>query len=143
MLRLGEFELHSLSDGLFRLDGGAMFGVVPKPLWSRRATADDRNRIPLAMRPLLARSASHTVLIDAGVGDKLSERERDIYAIDQQPTLQDSLASIGLTPEDVDVVIAATVRDRLSRSRKLGQGRLPDPPFSCLSSMVTRRPGSG
>jgi glyoxylase-like metal-dependent hydrolase (beta-lactamase superfamily II) len=107
MLRLGEFELHSLSDGLFRLDGGAMFGVVPKPLWSLRAPADDRNRIQLAMRPLLVRSASHIVLIDAGVGDKLSPKERDIYAIDRQPALHESLASIGVTPEDVNMVIAS------------------------------------
>src|SRR5262245_24330058 len=104
MLQLGEFELHSLSDGLVRLDGGAMFGVVPKPLWSLRAPADDRNRIQLAMRPLLVRSASHTVLIDAGVGDKLSPRERDIYAIDRQPALHESLASIGVKPEDVNIV---------------------------------------
>jgi glyoxylase-like metal-dependent hydrolase (beta-lactamase superfamily II) len=107
MLRLGEFELHALSDGLFRLDGGAMFGVVPKPLWSQRAPADDRNRIQLAMRPLLVRSASHTVLIDAGVGDKLSKREHDIYAIDRQPTLEKSLAAAGLKPEDIDIVIAS------------------------------------
>jgi glyoxylase-like metal-dependent hydrolase (beta-lactamase superfamily II) len=108
MMRLGEFELHSLSDGLFRLDGGAMFGVVPKPLWSRRAAADDRNRIGLAMRPLLVRSPARTVLIDAGVGDKLTEKERDIYAIDQRATtLRQSLAGIGLAPEDVDVVIAS------------------------------------
>ena len=107
MLRLGEFELHSLTDGFFRLDGGAMFGVVPKPLWSLRAPADDRNRIQLAMRPLLVRSASHTVLIDAGVGDKLSPKERDIYAIDRQPALHESLASIGVTPEAVNVVIAS------------------------------------
>jgi glyoxylase-like metal-dependent hydrolase (beta-lactamase superfamily II) len=107
MIRLGEFELSSLSDGLFRLDGGAMFGVVPKPLWSRRAPADDRNRIHLTMRPLLVRTPERTVLIDAGVGDKLTEKERDIYAIDQTTNLQQSLAGIGLVPADVDVVIAS------------------------------------
>jgi glyoxylase-like metal-dependent hydrolase (beta-lactamase superfamily II) len=107
MMRLGEVELHSLSDGLFRLDGGAMFGVVPKPLWSRRAPADDRNRISLAMRPLLVRSAGRVVLIDAGVGDKLNAKEREIYAIDQATSLQASLAAVGLTPVDVDLVIAS------------------------------------
>jgi glyoxylase-like metal-dependent hydrolase (beta-lactamase superfamily II) len=107
-MRLGDFELLSLSDGLFRLDGGAMFGVVPKPLWSRRAPADDRNRIGLAMRPLLVRSAAQTVLIDAGVGDKLSAKERDIYAVDQRTaSLQQSLAGAGIAPEDIDVVIAS------------------------------------
>jgi glyoxylase-like metal-dependent hydrolase (beta-lactamase superfamily II) len=108
MIRLGDFELHSLSDGLFRLDGGAMFGVVPKPLWSRRAPADDRNRISLTMRPLLVRTPAQTVLIDAGVGDKLTDKERDIYAIDQRAaSLQQSLKDVGLTPADVDVVIAS------------------------------------
>jgi glyoxylase-like metal-dependent hydrolase (beta-lactamase superfamily II) len=108
MMRLGEFDLHSLSDGLFRLDGGAMFGVVPKPLWSRRAPADDRNRISMAMRPLLVRSAERTVLIDAGVGDKLSEKEREIYAVDQRTaSLQQSLSAIGVAPGDIDVVIAS------------------------------------
>jgi glyoxylase-like metal-dependent hydrolase (beta-lactamase superfamily II) len=108
MMRLGEFELHSLSDGTFRLDGGAMFGVVPKPLWSKRAPADDRNRISLTMRPLLVRTGDRNVLIDAGVGDKLSEKEREIYAIDQRTTsLQSSLAGLGLAPEDIDVVVAS------------------------------------
>jgi glyoxylase-like metal-dependent hydrolase (beta-lactamase superfamily II) len=108
MMRLGDFDLHSLSDGLFRLDGGAMFGVVPKPLWSRRAPADDRNRISMAMRPLLVRSAERTVLIDAGVGDKLSEKEREIYAVDQRTaSLQQSLSAIGVAPGDIDVVIAS------------------------------------
>jgi glyoxylase-like metal-dependent hydrolase (beta-lactamase superfamily II) len=108
MMRLGDFELHSLSDGLFRLDGGAMFGVVPKPLWSRRAPADDRNRISMTMRPLLVRSAGRTVLIDAGVGDKLSEKEREIYAVDQRTaSLQQSLSAIGVAPRDIDVVIAS------------------------------------
>ena len=107
MIVLGDLELHSLSDGRFKLDGGAMFGVVPKPLWSLRAPPDERNRIQLAMRPLLVRSASHVVLIDAGVGDKLSRKEREIYAIDRQPSLEDSLASIGLTASNIDVVIAS------------------------------------
>ena len=107
MFTLGDLELYSLSDGLFRLDGGAMFGVVPKPLWSRRAPADERNRISLTMRPLLVRTPRHVVLIDAGVGDKLTAKERDIYGIDQATNLQTSLASVGLSPTDVDVVIAS------------------------------------
>ena len=64
-MRFGDLELISLCDGFFRLDGGAMFGVVPKPLWERSAPADERNRITLAMRPLLVRGA-RTMIIDAG-----------------------------------------------------------------------------
>jgi glyoxylase-like metal-dependent hydrolase (beta-lactamase superfamily II) len=100
-------ELHSLSDGFFRLDGGAMFGVVPKPLWERRAPADERNRIRLGLRPLLVRTAGHTVLIDAGIGDKMSAKETDIYAIDRTAHLDHSLGAAGLSAGDVDVVIAS------------------------------------
>jgi glyoxylase-like metal-dependent hydrolase (beta-lactamase superfamily II) len=105
-MRLGDVELISLSDGRFRLDGGAMFGVVPKPLWQRRAPADDRNRITLGLRPLLVRTASRNVLIDAGIGDKMSAKETDIYGIDRTMHLDLSLAAAGLTARDIDVVIA-------------------------------------
>ena len=65
-MQLGDLTLTPLSDGAFRLDGGAMFGVVPKPLWERRTRPDERNRIPLGLRPLLVRTPDHVVLIDAG-----------------------------------------------------------------------------
>ena len=125
MLKLGDLELYSLSDGLFRLDGGAMFGVVPKPLWSRRAPADERNRISLTMRPLLVRTSRHVVLIDAGVGDKLTGKERDIYAIDQTTNLHASLASVGLSPSDIDVVIASHLHfDHAGGFTVFGDGRV-------------------
>jgi len=125
MLKLGDLELYSLSDGLFRLDGGAMFGVVPKPLWSRRAPADERNRISLTMRPLLVRTPGHVVLIDAGVGDKLTGKERDIYAIDQTMNLHASLAAVGLLPSDVDVVIASHLHfDHAGGFTVSGDGRV-------------------
>ncbi len=106
MLRLGAFELHSLSDGTFGLDGGAMFGVVPKTLWSKRTTPDDRNRIPLAMRPLLVKANGRTILIDCGVGDKMPPKLADIYALDRTRHLDHSLADVGLTADDIDVVVA-------------------------------------
>lgn len=106
-MRLGSFELFSLSDGFFRLDGGAMFGVVPKPLWEKRAPADDRNRILMAMRPLLIRAGARHVLVDAGAGDKMSPKEQDIYGFDRREDLDHALAAIGLTAGDIDVVIAS------------------------------------
>ena len=84
-MRFGEFELVSLSDGFFRLDGGAMFGVIPKPLWEKRAPADERNRILMGMRPLLVRAGGRQVLIDAGSGDKMGPKELDIYGFDRPP----------------------------------------------------------
>ena len=104
---LGDLELVSLLDGYFRLDGGAMFGVVPKPLWERRASADERNRIQLAARPLLVRGSSKLLLIDAGIGNKMDAKSVDIYAIDRARSVADSLADNGLSEDDVEVVLAS------------------------------------
>ena len=90
-MRLGDLEVHPISDGSFRLDGGAMFGTVPKVLWERRAPADDRNRIALGLNALLIITGHTRVLVDAGVGDKWSAKERDIFAIDHAHTLDRSL----------------------------------------------------
>ncbi len=104
-LRLGDLELISLSDGFFHLDGGAMFGVVPKTLWEPRAPADERNRIRLAMRPLLVRGAQ-TMLIDAGVGDKTPPKLAEIYKLERMRHLDHSLAEAGVPPEAIDIVVA-------------------------------------
>jgi glyoxylase-like metal-dependent hydrolase (beta-lactamase superfamily II) len=101
----GEFELTTLSDGTFRLDGGAMFGVIPKPLWEKRAPADERNRIRLGLRPLLVRG-ERTMLIDAGIGGKMDEKSADIFAIDRTRNLDRSLAEAGVAPEDIELVLA-------------------------------------
>ena len=123
---LGDFELIALSDGFFRLDGGAMFGVVPKPLWGKKAPPDDRNRILLAMRPLVIRGP-RTMIIDAGVGDKEDAKFSDIYGLERARHLDHSLAEAGLSPEDIDIVLAThlhfdhaggfTVRDGSGRVR--------------------------
>jgi len=105
-VRIGNVELHALSDGVFRLDGGAMFGTVPKVLWERRAPADERNRITLGLRPLCVRTAHEAVVIDSGVGPKMSDRDIDLYAIDRRPSLDVSLASVGLSASDITSVIA-------------------------------------
>jgi len=104
-MRLGDLELVSLSDGFFHLDGGAMFGVVPKPLWEARAAADERNRVRLAVRPLLVRG-ERTVLIDAGVGDKMPPKLADIYRLERARDLDRSLEEAGVPPEAIDVVVA-------------------------------------
>lgn len=104
-MKLGALELIPLLDGHFRLDGGAMFGIVPKPLWERRAPADDRNRIRVGLRPLLVRGEK-TMIIDAGIGGKMDAKSVDIYGIERPRDLSDSLAGAGLTVEDVDIVLA-------------------------------------
>ncbi len=109
--RLGDFTIHALEAGRQRLDGGAMFGVVPKPLWERRIPADERNRIPLAMRCLLVETPTALVLIDNGVGNKEKAKFHDIYGIENASTtgrptqLEDAIALAGFEAGDVDIVI--------------------------------------
>jgi len=123
---IGDLELISVNDGFFRLDGGAMFGVIPKPLWAPKAPPDERNRILLAMRPLVVRG-TRTMIIDAGAGDKENQKFRDIYGLDRSRHLDHSLAEAGLTVEDIEIVLAShlhfdhaggfTVRDASGRIR--------------------------
>jgi glyoxylase-like metal-dependent hydrolase (beta-lactamase superfamily II) len=100
---LGEFELTVLSDGPYWLDGGAMFGVVPKPLWSKKIQADDQNRITLGLNSLLIRTGDQTVLVETGIGPKLNEKAKAIYG--HEPQLIDSLAAANVAPDEIDVVI--------------------------------------
>lgn len=106
MVQVGDFRLVPLSDGCFRLDGGAMFGVVPKTLWEKRAPADDRNRITLGLNALLVRRGSDVILVDTGVGDKWSDPKLvEIYGIDRTARLLEGLQAQGLTAEQVTHVI--------------------------------------
>lgn len=105
--QLGDFELLTLSDGFFALDGGAMFGVVPRTLWEKRLPPDDSNRIPLSMRPLIVRSGKTTMIIDAGAGDKMDPKLSQIYKLDRRYHLDHSLAEAGLTAADIDIVVAS------------------------------------
>jgi methylmalonyl-CoA epimerase len=102
---LGDLEIISLFDGFFQLDGGAMFGVVPKALWAKQAVPDQKNRILLAMRPLIVRG-TRTMLIDAGIGDKDGGKFHDIYGVDRSRNLDHTLAEAGLRREDIDIVLA-------------------------------------
>jgi methylmalonyl-CoA epimerase len=104
-IRLGDIDIVTVSDGFFYLDGGAMFGVIPKTFWERKAPPDDRNRIRMAMRCILLRGP-RTLLIDAGAGDKMSPKQADIYRFERDYNLSHSLASAGVAPESIDIVLA-------------------------------------
>jgi glyoxylase-like metal-dependent hydrolase (beta-lactamase superfamily II) len=111
-LTLGDMRIHALDAGTQRLDGGAMFGVVPKPLWEKRIAADERNRIPLAMRCLLVETPAALVLVDNGAGNKEDRKFCDIYGIDNASSdaaratrLEDALVHAGFGIDDIDVVI--------------------------------------
>ena len=119
-LSLGDFELCVFSDGTYPLDGGAFFGVVPKIMWSRKMQADANNYVTAGLNSLLVRTGKQTVLIETGMGDKLSERMRKFYG--QPAKLLERLSAAGIAPEDIDIVINShlhfdhcgwnTVRDR-------------------------------
>jgi methylmalonyl-CoA epimerase len=107
-IQLGDIQLTLLLDGFFHLDGGAMFGVIPKPMWEKKAPADDRNRIRMAMRPVLVDNGSRKMLIDAGCGDKMSSpKQAEIYGFEREFNLTHSLAAAGVTPESIDIVLAS------------------------------------
>jgi glyoxylase-like metal-dependent hydrolase (beta-lactamase superfamily II) len=100
---LGDFEITVLSDGTYYLDGGAMFGVVPKPLWEKRAPADELNRILLGLNTVVVRTGKQTVAIEMGIGNKLPEKLRAIH--DAKSRLPESFGAAGIRLEEVDVVI--------------------------------------
>jgi glyoxylase-like metal-dependent hydrolase (beta-lactamase superfamily II) len=102
-MTLGDFELTAISDGIYHLDGGGMFGVVPRSLWERKVKPEGNNLVPLGLNSVVVRTGSQTVLIETGVGNKLSERMIKIYG--QPAELLDKLAEADVAPEDVDIVI--------------------------------------
>jgi len=105
---VGSIRIHGLEAGVQRLDGGAMFGVVPKVLWERRIPADSNNRIPLSMRCLLVEAPHALVLIDTGIGNKENEKFRNMYGVSNRgdPTrLEDAIRDAGFKPSDIDIVL--------------------------------------
>ena len=103
-LRLGEVEALHLQGGRFRLDGGTMFGVVPKALWQKECSPDPENRVDLACNCLLLKMGSELILLDTGIGERFSEREQAIYGIDPTQTLRASLAAADCAPTDITQV---------------------------------------
>ncbi len=108
--RLGKWKVHAIQAGGQKLDGGAMFGVVPKPLWEKRIPADERNRIQMGMRCLLVEHPRGPVLIDNGLGNKETDKFRGIYGVENageggRTWLEDGLAQIGVAANDVVLMI--------------------------------------
>ena len=134
--KVGRTYCHALDAGKQRLDGGAMFGVVPKPLWTRRVQPDDRNRIPLALRCLLIEHDHGLVLVDTGVGNKEDSKFLDIYAVENSspccPTLlEDAIGEAGFSPLDVKYVINTHLHfDHAGGNTVVGAAGAEDAPVS-------------
>jgi len=139
-MQFGDFEIHMLTDGTFKLDGGAMFGIVPKPLWTRERPADERNRMLLSCNCPLIRTGKHNILIDCGLGRKWNEKQRDIYAIDERPRLIEELANVGLKPSDITVLLHTHLHlDHAGWNTQLNAKGEPEPVFVNARHVVERR----
>ncbi|MGD8623279.1 MAG: MBL fold metallo-hydrolase [Anaerolineae bacterium] len=104
-MQFGNVKLHLITDGTYWEDGGALFGLVPKPLWAKVMEPDERNRLPFKMRCLLIETAKQRILVDTGYGDKLSAKERGFLSLEGERRLLTNLENLGVGPLDVDLVI--------------------------------------
>ncbi len=105
-MKIADYHIHAIETGTFALDGGAMFGIVPKPIWSKKIPADDENRIVMALRCMLIMSNNRNILVDTGIGNKFSEKYSKIYKIDHNKVnIESSLKKHGLTNKDITDVI--------------------------------------
>jgi glyoxylase-like metal-dependent hydrolase (beta-lactamase superfamily II) len=143
---VGDLRVHALQAGLQQLDGGAMFGVVPKTLWERKIPADARNRIPLGMRCLLIEHPDALVLIDTGAGNKETEKFYGIYGIENSPIgdtgptqLESALVQAGFSPDDVTVVINSHLHfDHAGGNTRRGASGAPELSFPNAHYIVRR-----
>ncbi|MFH1373598.1 MAG: MBL fold metallo-hydrolase [bacterium] len=104
-MKFGDFEIRSFVEQKFRLDGGSMFGVIPKVIWQKTLPADENNRIPMQTNIFVLGAHGKNMIFDAGLGDTLSEKECTIYSTDGVSRMEAGLSSLGLTPDDIDYVI--------------------------------------
>src|SRR5689334_13165598 len=105
-MKFGDYRVEIIPDCEFRLDGGAMFGVVPRNLWSKVAPPDDQNRIRMNMNCMFIETGTERILIDTGIGDKWSDKHRRMYAIERQRSFDESLKQIaGVSCDDITIVI--------------------------------------
>jgi glyoxylase-like metal-dependent hydrolase (beta-lactamase superfamily II) len=125
MVTLGGVTVHVLHDGTFALDGGAMFGVVPRVVWEKTDPPDDKNRVALGLNVALVETGGRRILVDTGMGDKWAEKEQGMYRLDRSTTLLGSLRELGLGPEDIDVVVNTHLHfDHAGGNTRVGDGKV-------------------
>ncbi|MCK4607050.1 MAG: MBL fold metallo-hydrolase, partial [candidate division Zixibacteria bacterium] len=105
MMVFGEFEIHTFVEQQFHLDGGSMFGVVPKSIWARQIPADGNNLIPMVTNLFVLKAHGKRIIFDIGLGDTLTDREKKIYGTDGVSNLEPGLAGLGLSVDDIDYVV--------------------------------------
>ena len=124
-MKIGKYEIHPIETGAFALDGGAMFGIIPKPLWSKFNPADELNRVSLHARNLLLISDSRKILVDTGIGGDWDEKFSRIYRLDTSVnTARSMFTKLGIKPEDItDVLLTHLHFDHTGGSTKLVDGK--------------------
>jgi len=140
VLALGDVRITSLNGGNFRLDGGAMHGVVPKTLWSKLVSCDPLNRCEYSTRCLLVETGGHRVLVETGNGDKFPPKLKDIYGIDHDRAIGDALREAGLSPDDIDTVVMSHLHfDHSGGTTRRNSGDRLEPVFKRARHVVQRR----
>jgi glyoxylase-like metal-dependent hydrolase (beta-lactamase superfamily II) len=128
-MKIGKYKLSVIESGFFGLDGGAMFGIVPKPLWEKSNPSDEANRIKLSTHHLLLENGNRKIIIDTGMGDKWDEKLKNIYAVDENVSIQSALDKNGLKVEDItDVILTHLHFDHTGGSTVKNNGKL-EPAF--------------
>lgn len=138
-MQIGKYKLSIIESGFFALDGGAMFGIIPKALWQKTNPPDEANRIKMSTRNLLLESDSKKILIDTGMGNKWDEKLKNIYAIDEKISMNGFLVQMGLNSEDItDVILTHLHFDHTGGSTELKDGNL-EPAFPNAKYYVQKK----
>jgi len=138
-VRLGDVELTIISDGRWWQDAGAHFGLVPRVLWEPIVALDDQHRVPMALNCLLIRSSGKTILVDTGLGTKLSDKERDRFGLESSHGLVGNLRDVGVAPEQVDIVINTHLHsDHCGGNTTLDSNGRPRPTFPRAEYWIQR-----
>lgn len=138
-LTIGRYQVHQVRDGSIALDGGGMFGVVPRALWERHLPPDERNRVTLAVRCMLVIDGARKILVDVGTGTRWDGKHRDMYGITHPSSVETELAKLGLTRDDItDVVLTHLHFDHAAGTTREGHGQ-PQLAFPNATHHLQRR----
>ncbi len=140
MIPIGDFHLHLLSDGTLGVDGGAMFGVVPRVMWEQTDPPDEKNRVTLALNVPLVEAGGKRILVDPGIGDKWGPKEARNYRIERRESLLGGLRSLSLGPADIDLVVNTAkdvTAEQINAAFKAAAGKTPDIIEYCEEKLVS------